>query len=333
MAQTEDMQALLDIRNLTVNLLRSGAPVDVLQDVSFSIQAGRVVAVVGESGCGKSITASSIVGLLPPSMQIASGQISFDGEDLVGASERRLRQLRAKSMAMVFQDPMTSLNPLMTIGRQLQEAAIMAFGCSTEKADEIALSMLQKVGIPDAVSRLQEYPHSLSGGMRQRVMIAMALCRKPKLLIADEPTTALDVTIQLQILRLLADLQAELSLTILIITHNLGVVAELADDVVVMYAGKVVESGGVDEILKTPKHPYTRALLAATPRFAIGQPPERIAFKEIKGTVPELGKRGPGCRFEARCPASEPGCAASAPETVRITASHIVACRSREMLQ
>ncbi len=273
--------------------------------LSLSLARGETLALVGESGCGKSITALSIMGLVPdPAGRIAGGSIQLDGTELVGLPEKKLEKLRGDRMAMIFQEPMTSLNPVMTIGDQVAEALILHRGLSRAEADRLALAALEEVKIPSAASRFHDYPHQFSGGMRQRVMIAIALACEPALLLADEPTTALDVTIQAQVLGLLADLKDRHGMAMLFITHNLGVVAQIADRVAVMYAGQIVEQGAVSRIFADPQHPYTRALFAAIPRMDIdGQD-----LAAIGGRVPPLDAMPTGCRFAPRCPLRRTGC-------------------------
>jgi oligopeptide/dipeptide ABC transporter ATP-binding protein len=273
--------------------------------VSLTLARGETLALVGESGCGKSITALSVMGLVPrPAGRIAAGRVVLDGTDLVPLSEPRLEKLRGDRMAMIFQEPMTSLNPVMTIGDQVAEAIILHRGVSKAEANRRALAVLEEVKIPSAASRFHDYPHQFSGGMRQRVMIAIALACEPALLLADEPTTALDVTIQAQVLGLLADLKARHGMAMLFITHNLGVVAQIADRVAVMYAGQIIEQGDVEAIFAHPAHPYTRALFAAIPRMDLdGQ-----ELAAIPGRVPPLDAMPAGCRFAPRCTLARAGC-------------------------
>jgi peptide/nickel transport system ATP-binding protein len=273
--------------------------------ISLSLARGETLALVGESGCGKSMTSLSIMGLVPsPAGRIGAGSIELDGIELVGMKEERLEKLRGDRRAMIFQEPMTSLNPVMTIGDQVAEALILHRGLSKAEAAKQALAVLDEVKIPSAATRFHDYPHQFSGGMRQRVMIAIALACEPALLLADEPTTALDVTIQAQVLGLLADLKDRHGMAMLFITHNLGVVAQIADRVAVMYAGQIVEEAGVDAIFANPSHPYTRALFAAIPRMDL----DDQALTAIPGRVPPLDAMPEGCRFQPRCELARAGC-------------------------
>ncbi|RKY01104.1 ABC transporter ATP-binding protein, partial [Candidatus Poribacteria bacterium] len=260
---------LIEVRNLSTYFFTQEGVVRAVEGVSFSIDKGETLALVGESGCGKSVTALSIMRLVPPPGRIVSGEVIFDGRDLLKLSEREMRRVRGGEIAMVFQDPMTSLNPVYTVGDQMVEAIKLHRGVSDKEAKEIAIEMLSKVNIPEPRVRFDEYPHQMSGGMRQRVMIAMALSCNPKLLIADEPTTALDVTTQAQILDLMRDLQGDFGMSILFISHDLGVVAEIADKVAVMYASRIVEYAGLEELFSNPKHPYTIGLLECRPRLGM----------------------------------------------------------------
>jgi len=281
------------------------------------------LAIVGESGCGKSVTSLSVMGLVPPAAgSIRAGSIRFEGQELVGAPQESLQNLRGNGMAMVFQEPMTSLNPAYTVGEQIMEALLRHRPMDRTQARARALDMLAQVRIPAPEQRLHEYPHQLSGGMRQRVMIAMALVCQPRLLIADEPTTALDVTIQAQILALMAQLQQDMGTAIVLITHDLGVVAEVADEVVVMYAGKVVERAPVQALFDTPQHPYTVGLLGAIPRLDLAQ--HRLA--SIEGQVPNPMQRPTGCAFAPRCPFAQPRCLSQAPALQTVGLDHTSAC-------
>ena len=290
---------LLDVRDLRTHFHVMDGLVKAVDGVTFAVDRGRTLGVVGESGCGKSVTAMTIMRLLDtPPAEIASGQVLFEGRDIVSIPEEEMRHLRGKDMAMIFQEPMSSLNPVFTVGSQISEAVLLHFPVNTKEANERAIEALRLVGIAYPERRVKQYPHELSGGMRQRVMIAMALACEPKLLIADEPTTALDVTIQAQILELIKTIQERTSTAVLLITHDLGVVAEMADDVVVMYGGRVVEHGTVDEVLLQPRHPYTEGLLASIP--SKGMRGQRLNV--IKGSVPNPFNMPEGCNFAPRCP-------------------------------
>ena len=301
---------VIEVEGLEVELALATGPVSVIEDVSFSIERGHVLGVVGESGCGKSMTANAIMGLLPRGIgRIKAGSIRLLGEELVGASERAMRSVRGDKVSMIFQEPMTSLDPVYTIGSQLVEMIRAHRKISKRDARAYAVEMLAKVGIPSPEARMREYPHELSGGMRQRVMIAMALSCEPALLIADEPTTALDVTIQAQILDLIGELQRELDTAVLLVTHDMGVVAQTADDVMVMYAGQAVEMSSAQELFHTPKHPYTRGLIASIPPLDLSV--EKL--HTIQGNVPALTDMPAGCRFCERCPLAQERCRAQAP--------------------
>jgi oligopeptide/dipeptide ABC transporter ATP-binding protein len=289
---------LLSIDNLSVSFGTDSGRVTVVEDVSFEVPAGKTVGLVGESGCGKSVSAMSIMRLLPsPPSRIDGGQIWFDGKDLARLSEDEMRAVRGDRIGMIFQEPMTSLNPTLTVGFQIAEVLRLHRRMDARMARLWSVNMLKQVGIGGADRRLEQYPHQLSGGLRQRVMIAMALVCRPALLIADEPTTALDVTIQAQILDLLRRLQQEMGMAVLLITHDLGVVAELCEEVFVMYAGRIVERAPAAELFRTPRHPYTAGLLAASPRRA----PRGSRLATIPGMVPAPGNRGTGCSFADRC--------------------------------
>lgn len=295
------MSHLLEVKNLQTHFPTRGGLVKAVNDVSFHIDAGELVGLVGESGCGKSITALSVMRLIAPPGKIVGGSISFKGEDLLKASDERLREMRGDDISMIFQDPMTSLNPVYTVGEQIAEALRLHRKLDKKAAWTAAIEAMREVSIPDPARRVNDYPHQLSGGMRQRVMIAMALACDPELLIADEPTTALDVTIQAQILELLNELRQTRKLAVLLITHDLGVVAEVADRVCVMYTGKVVEESGVDEIFAKPKHPYTQGLLKSVPKLrGIGEAKE-TRLSTIEGTVPSPTNLPNGCHFAPRC--------------------------------
>jgi len=291
--------------------------------VDFRLERGRTLGIVGESGCGKSVTALSIMGLVPqPPGRIAAGEVLFEGEDLLKLPAGRLRDLRGDKLSMIFQEPMTSLNPAFPVGEQIAEVLLRHRHPSKHEAKNQAIEMLRRVRIPSPERRADDYPHQLSGGMRQRVMIAMALACNPKLLIADEPTTALDVTIQAQILELMRALRAELGTAIILITHDLGVIAELADDVIVMYAGQVIERCAVERLFCEPQHPYTIGLLGSIPRLHLEQ--ERLSA--IEGFVPDAAAPPPGCRFHPRCPFAVEKCRQEVPPLMEITPDHYAAC-------
>ncbi|MHC4960249.1 MAG: ABC transporter ATP-binding protein [Planctomycetota bacterium] len=314
---------LLDIRGLQTFFHTDEGVVKSVNDVSYDAFPGETVGVVGESGCGKSVTALSVMRLIPiPPGEIAGGQILFDGEDLVGATEKRMRQIRGGKIGMIFQEPMTSLNPVFTVGNQIEEAVRLHLKLSPKDSRLRAIEMLDKVGIPSPEARVDEYPHQLSGGMRQRVMIAMALSCNPKLLIADEPTTALDVTIQAQILDLIRDLQAEMGMGVLMITHDLGVIAEMAHRVVVMYASKIVEKAGAAELYHHPRHPYTRGLFHSIPAVEGGH--DRLPT--IEGTVPNPLEFPSGCKFNNRCPFVQQHCIDQEPPLREVDPGHEAAC-------
>ena len=320
---------LLSVRDLRVLFGTERGDVAAVDAVSFDIAEGEVLGIVGESGSGKSVTALSIMGLLPrPPARIAGGSVWFQGENILTYGEREMRDLRGPGIGMIFQEPMTSLNPVFTIGDQLMETIRVHERVSPRERRARAVEMLDKVGIAAPERRLADYPHQLSGGMRQRVMIAMALACRPKLLIADEPTTALDVTIQQQILELLLDLREEFRMAIMIITHNMGVVAEIADRVIVMYAGKVVERAGVNALFEHPSHPYTRGLLESIPSLA----DDRERLKTIPGALPNPAALPSGCRFEPRCTWRVEACRAAVPPLAAIGGGHDSACiRHREL--
>ncbi len=297
--------AVLRVEGLRTEFRIAGTWRAAVDGISLALARGETLALVGESGCGKSMTALSIMGLVPaPGGRIGAGRIVLDGSDLVGMPEARLEKLRGDRMAMIFQEPMTSLNPVMTIGDQVAEALVLHRGIGKAEAARRALAVLEEVKIPSAAARFHDYPHQFSGGMRQRVMIAIALACEPALLLADEPTTALDVTIQAQVLGLLADLKARHGMAMLFITHNLGVVAQIADRVAVMYAGQIVEEAGVEAIFAAPAHPYTRALFEAIPRMDL----DDQALAAIPGRVPPLDAMPAGCRFQPRCKLAQAGC-------------------------
>ena len=315
-------EPLLSVEGLSVAFNTEEGRVRVVEDVSFQLAAGETLGLVGESGCGKSVTAQTIMRLLPsPPSRIEGGRIMFEGEDLVVLPDARMRRIRGDRIGMVFQEPMTSLNPTQRVGRQIAEVLSLHRGLGYGDAKALVVSTLKKVGIGNAERRLEQYPHELSGGLRQRVMIAMAIVCGPKLLIADEPTTALDVTIQAQIMELLQALQRDLGLSILLITHDLGIVAEMCRTMVVMYAGRIVESGPSEEIFTSPRHPYTAGLINSSPRHA--RKGERLPT--ISGLVPPPGQRGAGCNFADRCPRALEKCRIEAPPLAPIS-GRLAAC-------
>ena len=317
------MEKLLEVRDLRVHFRTHGGEVQAVRGVSFDLHKGETLCIVGESGSGKSVTAQTIMRLIPmPPGRIVSGSIRFQGKDIVQLPEREMQKIRGRSMGMIFQDPMTSLNPTMTIGRQIAEPLIKHQGLSPEQARERAVELLQLVGIPNPRERVRQFPHQFSGGMRQRAMIAIALACNPALLIADEPTTALDVTIQAQILELMQDLKRRLGTAIILITHDLGVVARMADRIAVMYAGQIVEQGTAEEIFYHPKHPYTEALLSSIPRLD----DRRERLQAIPGTPPDLFAPPRGCAFAARCPYTMRVCHDYDPELEEIRPDHYAKC-------
>jgi peptide/nickel transport system ATP-binding protein len=319
--------ALLDVRDLKTHFFTEDGVTRAVDGVSFSIKPGETLGIVGESGCGKSVTALSILRLLPPRLgRTVGGSITFDGVDLLSLSEAEMRRVRGNRIAMIFQEPMTSLNPVLTVGHQIAEAVRIHKGGSRAAARERALEMLELVRIPDAKRRLDEYPHQFSGGMRQRVMIAMALACDPKLLIADEPTTALDVTIQAQVLKLMLELKEKTGAAVVLITHDLGVVAETCQRVIVMYAGRKVEEAPVETLFARPTHPYTRGLLASIARGSAGARRKRLA--EIPGIVPSLREPIEGCAFAPRCGMATDLCVRNSPQLKALAsdAAHLVAC-------
>jgi peptide/nickel transport system ATP-binding protein/oligopeptide transport system ATP-binding protein len=315
--------ALLEVRNLRTHFNTDRGLFRAVDGISFDVPRGRTVGLVGESGCGKSVTSLSIMGLVPsPPGQVSADALRFEGRDLLQMEAEERRKLRGGKMSMIFQEPMTSLNPVHTIGQQIVEAILAHTQLSPQAAKARAIEMLELVRIPSARQRVDDYPHLLSGGMRQRVMIAMALSCEPALLIADEPTTALDVTIQAQILDLLQDLQRRLGMAMLIITHDLGVIAEIADEVVVMYAGKIVESAPVDALFADPQHPYTIGLLGSIPRIEV----DRERLSTIEGSVPSPNNQPKGCRFAPRCPFADSRCHLEPPPLRDLGPEHRVAC-------
>ena len=302
------MPHLLEVKNLRTQFATRAGLVRAVDGVSFYVDEGELLGLVGESGCGKSMTALSVMRLVGAPGRIASGEILFGGEDLVAASEERMREIRGDDIAMIFQDPMTSLNPVYTVGEQIAEALRLHRNLGRRQAREAAVEAMREVAIPDPGRRADDYPHQLSGGMRQRVMIAMALACGPRLLIADEPTTALDVTIQAQILELIDELRRTRNLAVLLITHDLGVVAEVADRVAVMYTGRIVEESPVAELFARPKHPYTEGLLRSVPKLTEGGVGRASRLSTIEGTVPKPTNLPEGCHFAPRCPHRMPRC-------------------------
>ncbi|HYZ31523.1 MAG TPA: ABC transporter ATP-binding protein [Crenalkalicoccus sp.] len=318
--------ALLEIENLQTHFRTPDGVNRAVDGLSFQVEAGETLAVVGESGCGKSVTAMSVLRLIPEPPGRMAGSIRFEGRDLLKLSDREMRHIRGNEISMIFQEPMTSLNPVLTVGRQIGETLRLHQGLSAREAEARAVEMLTLVGIPEPARRVREYPHQLSGGMRQRVMIAIALACNPKLLIADEPTTALDVTIQAQILDLMRDLKHRVGAAIILITHDLGVVAEVAERVVVMYAGRKVEEAPVGPLFRTPRHPYTQGLLGSVPRLGTSLTGEETRLQEIPGLVPSLKQKIPGCVFASRCPHATDLCRQVAPALEAKAPGHFAAC-------
>lgn len=320
---------LLDVQGLTTAFMTGRGEITAIEDVSFSLKEGEILGIVGESGSGKSVTALTIMGLLPtPPARIAAGKVLFQGQELTKLSSREMQRIRGPGIAMIFQEPMTSLNPVFSIGDQIMETIKAHENLPAAALRKRAIDMLDKVGIPSAARRLDDYPHQMSGGQRQRVMIAIALACNPKLLIADEPTTALDVTIQAQILDLLMDLRDEFRMAIMIITHNMGVIAETADRVLVMYAGRVIEEAPVARVFDHPIHPYTRGLLECVPSIT----EDRARLIAIPGTLPDPARRPPGCRYSVRCRYAQPSCSDALPPLILEEADHWAAClRAKEL--
>jgi oligopeptide/dipeptide ABC transporter ATP-binding protein len=323
---------LVEVKNLQTHFLTRGGVVRAVDGVSWDVEEGETVALVGESGCGKSVTALSIMRLVAlPAGRIVGGQVLFKGRDLLALSEDEMRRVRGREIGMIFQEPMTSLNPVLTIGRQLTEGLEIHLGMSTADAHKRAVELLGMVGIPDPARRLSQYPHQFSGGMRQRMMIAMALACDPALILADEPTTALDVTIQAQILELMKDLSRRLGVAMLIITHNLGVVARYADRVNVMYAGRIIERGTARELYRRPRHPYTLGLLRSVPRL---DEPRRARLAPIQGQPPDLTRLPPGCAFAPRCEFRVERCGQEIPPLESVGGGgHVSACWESSRLE
>lgn len=319
------MENILEIKDLQVSFHTYGGEVKAVRGVNFKVKRGETIAIVGESGCGKSVTAQTIMRLIPipPGEIKEGGSILFNGEELTSKSDRQMENIRGKEMGMIFQDPMTSLNPTMKVGRQITEGLMKHQKMTRNQANERAIEMFRLVGIPQPESRVDQYPHEFSGGMRQRTMIAIALACNPNLLIADEPTTALDVTIQAQILELMKDIQKKMGTSIILITHDLGVVADMCDRIVVMYAGKVVETGTLDEIFYRPQHPYTKGLLKSVPRLDTNKNDE---LTPIFGTPPDLLNPPKGCAFCARCESAMKICQDNDPIIEKVEGNHEAAC-------
>ena len=315
-------ETLLEVKNIVTEFRTADGQLPAVRDVSFSLQKGETLCIVGESGCGKSITSLSVIGLLPSNGKITSGEILYEGNPIHKLPAEKMRQIRGNKISMIFQEPMTALNPVLTIGYQLREPLMLHHRLSKNEATKHGIELLKQVGIPYPEKRMNQYPHELSGGMRQRVMIAIALSCNPGLLIADEPTTALDVTIQAQILDLINDLKKKYDMGVMMITHDMGVVAEVADRVMVMYAGKKVEEGNVDEIFENPKHPYTIGLLNSVPNV---DDPE-FELEPIPGSLPSLNEQITGCRFHARCKFATDLCRSKEPAVFNVSDTHKVSC-------
>lgn len=327
MSDVPQQEPLLEVTKLCVEFETRDGTAKVLDEVSLELRPGETLGIVGESGCGKSMTALSIMRLIPsPPGAITAGQVLLCGEDLLSLSERRMRDIRGKDISMIFQEPMTSLNPVFTVGEQIAESLRLHENFSKRDAAKRAVDILRSVGIPEPQAMAVSYPHQLSGGMRQRVMIAIALACGPKVIIADEPTTALDVTVQAQIFDLLRDLNQHLRTAIILITHDMGAIAEMTDRVTVMYAGRVVEEGPVEAILETPRHPYTQGLIACVPQLDPNPGSERPPLEEIPGVVPPLTRLGSGCAFAPRCKHALARCHDERPEQLPIASGHSAAC-------
>ncbi|MCZ8536950.1 ABC transporter ATP-binding protein [Paenisporosarcina quisquiliarum] len=323
------METLLEVNHLVTEFRTAEGNVQAVRDVSFSIAKGETLCIVGESGCGKSITSLSVIGLLPSNGKIASGEVKYEGKPIHDLPYEELRKMRGTKISMIFQEPMTALNPVLTVGYQLREPLILHHKISKNEATKQGIELLKQVGIPYPEKRMNQYPHELSGGMRQRVMIAIALACHPGLLIADEPTTALDVTIQAQILDLINDLKEKLNMGVMMITHDMGVVAEVADRVMVMYAGKKVEEGSVQEIFDHPKHPYTIGLLNSVPNI---DDPD-FELEPIPGSLPSLQENIQGCRFHPRCKFAMDKCRELTPPEFKTDEGHVVSCWLHEEVE
>lgn len=315
-------ETLLEVKNIVTEFRTADGQLPAVRDVSFSLKKGETLCIVGESGCGKSITSLSVIGLLPSNGKITSGEILYEGSPIHNLPQDKLRKIRGNKISMIFQEPMTALNPVLTIGYQIREPLMIHHGFSKSEATKQGIELLKQVGIPYPEKRMNQYPHELSGGMRQRVMIAIALSCNPGLLIADEPTTALDVTIQAQILDLIKDLKEKYNMGVMMITHDMGVVAEVADRVMVMYAGKKVEEGAVEEIFNNPKHPYTIGLLNSVPNV---DDPD-FELESIPGSLPSLNEKIDGCRFHTRCQFATDRCRSEEPKVFEVSDSHQVSC-------
>jgi peptide/nickel transport system ATP-binding protein len=325
---------VLSVDNLSTEFRTKAGIAKAIDGLSFELKAGEILAIVGESGSGKSVTSLSIMGLIPsPPGRIASGKVMFEGRDLVKLDSRQMQDLRGSKLSMIFQEPMTSLNPVLTIGRQMTEGIKQHLGLNDREARNHAIEMMRRVSIPAPEDRLKAYPHQFSGGMLQRIMIAIAMSCSPKVLIADEPTTALDVTIQAQILELMRNLRDDTGATIMLITHDMGVVAEMADRVIVMYAGRKAEEGGVREVFRHPRHPYTRGLLGALPKLGHAGPVGSENLNEIPGIVPALTDLPPGCRFAARCALATDECVQKSPPFEAKAPGHMAACWHSDRLE
>ncbi len=322
-----DAEPLLRVEDVVVDFNTRYGKARVLDHITLSVNRRETLGIVGESGCGKSMTALAIMGLVPdPPGKVVSGSIQIAGRELTGLDNDRMRRIRGAEISMIFQEPMSSLNPVFTVGEQIAESVRLHENASPKAAMARAVDMLKAVDIPEAAARTRAYPHQLSGGMRQRVMIAIALACRPRVLIADEPTTALDTTVQAQIFDLLQDLQSEIGSAIIVITHDMGAIAELADKVAVMYAGRVVEQGAVDKVLTTPRHPYTKGLIACVPHLDPAPSATRRELVEIPGVVPTLLERSDGCAFAPRCAEALERCATQKPDMREIHPGHLTAC-------
>ena len=316
---------LLEVRNLRVEFPTRRGTLVAVDDVSFAIAPGEVLGVVGESGAGKSLTGNAIIGLLEPPGRIAGGEILLEGERIDNLPQERMRRIRGRRIGAIFQDPLTSLNPLYTIGRQLEETILTHLDVTQAQARQRAVDLLAEVGIPAPAQRIDQYPHQFSGGMRQRVVIALALCAEPRLIVADEPTTALDVSIQAQVITLLKRLARDHGTAVMLITHDMGVIAETADRVAVMYAGRLAEIGPVREVIHAPRHPYTTGLMGSIPKLGAGTGKRHMRLVQIEGSMPRLNAIPPGCAFNPRCPSRLERCGVDRPDPAAVDAA-LVAC-------